>query len=95
MGGFLATANTLNELTAALAVMSDPDGMYWLGGNDIETEDLFTWHKGELLTIASTVWNPSQPDKYVGNEDCLVSSLRKLSDIPFESYCKYMCEILL
>ena len=89
------TTNTLNELTVALAVMSDPDGMYWLGGNDLDTEGVFIWHSGERQNIDVTMWNPIQPDNFLGNEHCLVSYFRKLSDISCLDYKKYMCEILL
>ena len=94
LGGFLVTANTPVDLTAALAVMPDPDGNYWLGGNDLETEGVFTWHSGERQTITSTMWRVGEPNNYKG-EHCLESYRRKLNDQKCDLYRKYMCQILL
>jgi len=95
LGGFLVTANTPDELAAALAVTPNPDGLYWLGGNDLETEGVFTWHSGERQTIDGTMWKVGHPDNYNGDQHCMESYFRKLNDRGCHFYRKYVCEILL
>ena len=95
LGGFLVTANTLDELTAALAVTSDPDGRYWIGGNDLETEGVFTWHSGERQTIDGTMWKVGHPDNNSGGQHCVESYLRELNDRECYTNRIFVCEILL
>ena len=56
------TASTHGDLAAALAVMPDPNGRYWLGGNDLETDGVFTWHSGERQTMDGTLWSVGDPN---------------------------------
>ena len=95
LGGFLVTANTPADLNALLAVVTDPNGEYWIGGNDLETEGVFTWHSGERQTIDSTMWKVGEPNNHNGIQHCLESYIRKLNDLKCELYSKYMCQILL
>jgi len=95
LGGFLVTANTRNDLRAALAVMPDLNGAYWLGGSDLETEGVFIWHSGERQTIDNMMWNDNQPDNFRKKDHCLISKLVKLSDVPCKDKYIFMCEIVL
>ena len=94
-GGYLVTVNTPADLAAALAVTSYPDGKYWVGGNDLETEGTFTWHSGERPSIDPSLWNLNQPDNSNNSEHCLVISQGRFNDAPCELSRKYICEILL
>ena len=95
LGGFLVTANTPADLNAALAVTTDNNDQYWLGGNDLETEGLFTWHSGERQTIDATMWRVGEPTNSNGNEHCLLVNMLKFNDYTCESYTKFICEIIL
>jgi len=91
LGGFLVTVNTPADLNAAVPVSTDP---YWLGGNDIETEGVFTWHSGERQTIDAALWRSGEPSG--GYEDCLTVSIeRQFNDITCDTLRKFICEIIL
>jgi len=96
LGGFLVTVNTPADLNALLAVVTDSNGKYWIGGNDLETEGVFTWHSGERQTIDATMWRVGEPNNYNGKEHCLIlNTLRQFNDFICENYWKYICEIIL
>jgi len=96
LGGFLMTVNTPADLNASSAMATDPNDEYWLGGNDLETEGLFTWHSGERQTIDATMWRVGEPSNSHGKEHCLVLDwLRRINDFECDSYLKYICELIL
>jgi len=52
-GGHLMTVNTMVDLEAGrtrmTTLLSDP--LFWIGGSDLLTEGVFTWHSGDPLDI--------------------------------------------
>jgi hypothetical protein len=67
-GYYLATVNNLDEQDMLLDALSAYDNTFWIGLNDIGSEDNFTWVNGESATFRA--WSWGEPNN-VGNEDCV------------------------
>jgi hypothetical protein len=67
-GYYLATVNNLAEQDMLLDALSAYDNSFWIGLNDLASEDNFTWVNGESATFRA--WNWGEPNNS-GNEDCV------------------------
>jgi len=72
---------------------SDPnDGHYWTGGNDIATENTFTWVSGAAWNVPTSMWGPTQPDNR-DNQDCIWIRSAPTIDID-DGWCSYQIDFI-
>lgn len=73
MGGFLASFDSADELTALskhLAISYPTDRWWWISGSDLDTFHEWYWYRsGERINY--TDWATGQPDNNGGNEHCV------------------------
>ncbi|XP_035677683.1 C-type lectin lectoxin-Lio2-like [Branchiostoma floridae] len=72
-GGILADLKTeaVHNFVEGLVRKADPKKSYWIGLNDMATEDAFVWSDGTPVnTCGYTNWAPGQPDNFFWSQDC-------------------------
>jgi len=65
-GDFLTVVD--QDMTDYLQTEYGTSGKYWIGFNDIDTENQFVWSDGSDTSF--TKWTNNQPSNSGGNEDC-------------------------
>ncbi|XP_053386272.1 C-type lectin lectoxin-Enh6-like [Mercenaria mercenaria] len=68
-GGHLAHIKTESDQILLNTVIA---GDVWIGSRDIETEGVFLWTDGTLISEGYNNWDAGQPDNYNGVEDCVM-----------------------
>ena len=64
------------------------DGRFWIGGNDISTEDSWVWSDGSDWNF--TNWNRGEPNNW-NKEDCLQAN-GIWNDVSCEKFEKFVCK---
>lgn len=85
----LATINDSQENTFINTIL---DGNAWIGFNDINQENTFTWISGQPVTFVS--WNSGEPNND-GNQDCTqyISQTTVWDDLYCTSELDFLCEL--
>nr|XP_039251244.1 collectin-10-like isoform X1 [Styela clava] len=97
-GGQLASAGYRDEdvRREILPLVKSERYDTWIGLNDIQEENTFTWEDGIRATAGSTPWHGGQPNNWNGDQDCveMVESFDwELNDEDCTYANKYLCEI--
>ena len=65
---------------------------YWIGGNDLAVEEMFTW-TSDNSTLGFVNWRSRQPDDWEGNEDCIsLCRDKRWNDYNCDRSLPYICE---
>eukprot|EP00105_Crassostrea_gigas_P043771 XP_019927919.1 PREDICTED: perlucin-like protein [Crassostrea gigas] len=90
LGANLVTIN--NAGTQTFIENLCPDGIYWIGLNDISNEGTFLW-VATSTQVSYSNWNPGEPNDS-GGEDCvhLLESTHKWNDINCARNHSYICQ---
>ncbi|XP_006820859.1 C-type lectin lectoxin-Lio2-like [Saccoglossus kowalevskii] len=68
-GGFLASTHSMAEEGYVQSLVQTTD-RYWLGANDVGTEEVFTWTDGSPMDWKN--WDCGEPnDSLFADEDCV------------------------
>ena len=78
--------------------MITSDNEYWIGLNDIASEDDWLWVNGQIaLRRDVTLWYPNEPNNADGNEDCAFVYFSTIhGNFAWDAFCslekKAVCE---
>ena len=92
-GMHLASIGDAAENTVVNGVIS-VNATTYIGANDIDTEDTWTWSSGDPWSSSTANWNTGEPNDYDDNEDCgtIDPSTGYWSDVPCDETYAFVCE---
>ncbi|XP_056289408.1 immune-related, lectin-like receptor 4 isoform X2 [Pseudoliparis swirei] len=55
---------------------NQPDDLFWIGLTDSEQEGAWLWTDGSPLDWSESFWSRSEPDNFLGKEDCAATKVQ-------------------
>ncbi len=63
----------------------------YAGLNDIGAEGVHEWSDGSKFNVAAITWGPTQPDNYLGSQDCSRLYIYEMDDIDCTLTIPFLC----
>ncbi|XP_069120190.1 perlucin-like protein [Argopecten irradians] len=91
-GGSLVTVDS-SDVISLLSTMTS-EGVYWAGGNDIETEGEWKWIENDQTITTNSWWNTGAPDVNSPGKNCLgvVTASGVWHDVDCSLPAVYICQ---
>ena len=81
-GRHLMEVRTQEEFDKAVQLVAQTEnGMFWIGGSDLQQEGVWVWDSNRERMDMDEFWNDNEPNNHDHGEDCLQMSGHHYEDV--------------